>query len=197
MVTWIKRLYLALCLPLLLGSLTLQAQKVAPFTLPDLHGQSVSLAQYSQKKAVVLIFTSANCPWVDKYEDRLKDLYHTYGSRGVGFIAINSNDSRMSPRDAAKVLRSTNPFPFAYLKDEKQTVTRQLGAERTPQVFLLQPREGHFYKVYEGVIDDFPLDASQVNHSYLRDAIEAVLAGEAPAVPKTNAQGCGIRWVNR
>jgi len=195
---WIKNLFLPLFLLSLFFSRSASyGQQVAPFTLPDLSGQSVSLAQYSQKKAVVLIFTSANCPWVDKYESRIQALYQTYSSRGVAFIAINSNDSQMSPRDHTKVLRTSNPFPFAYLKDDQQAVSKRLGAEKTPQVFVLQPRNGSFYQVYEGVIDDFPLDASQVSNHYLKDAIEAVLSSQAPAVPHTSAQGCGIRWANR
>lgn len=195
---WIKNIFLPLCLlPLLLGGSALYSQQVVPFTLPNLSGQPVSLTQYDQKNAVVLIFTSANCPWVDKYESRIKALHQRYSSQGVAFIAINSNDSQVSPRDHTKVLRTSTPFPFAYLKDEKQAVSKRLGAEKTPQVFVLQPRSGSFHKVYEGVIDDFPLDPSQVNNHYLKDAIEAVLSGQLPTVPRTSPQGCGIRWANR
>jgi peroxiredoxin len=195
---WIKTLFLPLCLlPLFLGSSVSYAQQIAPFTLPDLSGQAVSLTQYRDQKAVVLLFTSANCPWVDKYESRIKALHRSYSSRGVAFIAINSNDSQKSPRDGTQVLRTSNPFPFAYLRDEKQAVSKRLGAEKTPQVFVLQPRSGSFYLVYEGVIDDFPLDADQVSNQYLKDAIEAVLSGQTPNVPHTSPQGCGIRWTNR
>jgi peroxiredoxin len=197
MATRINSLHLGLFFSLMLGVMALPAQEVTPFTLPDVSGKPVSLTQFNQKQAVVLVFISANCPFVDHYESRINALYDQYQDKGVAFVAINSNDSAMSPPDATARLAVSVSFPFPYLKDNQQRVTRALGASKNPQVFVLVPGAGRFQQVYQGAIDDFPLDASQAQAHYLRDALDAVLAGRQPAAKEVPAKGCGIRWVNR
>lgn len=197
MAHWIKFLLFGLLCAAWLGQSRLQAQQIASFTLPNLQGQEVSLSDYQQQKAVVLVFLSANCPFVDSYEARIRALYQTYHDQGIAFLAINSNDSMVSPPDGTARLAQSAGLPFPYLKDANQQVTRALGATKNPQVFVLVPQNGHFQLVYQGAIDNFPLDASQAQHHYLRDALQAVHDGHPVPLTKTPAQGCSIRWANR
>jgi hypothetical protein len=89
-------------------------------------------------------------------------------------------------RDRARV----QGFVFDYLYDESQDVARALGAERTPEVFLFDAERR---LVYHGAIDD-SRDDTAVEEQYLRDAIEAVLAGDEPAISETPAVGCTVKW---
>ena len=182
----------------LLGPNPLLAQElkpIQPFSLPDYGERVVHLQDYAQAQAVVLIFTSANCPWVQSYEARIQALHTTYAPQGVAFIAINSNDAKRSHRDQPHLLRVQVDFP--YLRDAEQRIAQQLGASKNPEAFLLvPPAEGAgsaFKMAYRGSIDDHPLDASAVHDAYLQQAIEAVLRGEQPDPQITEPQGCNIR----
>jgi peroxiredoxin len=81
-------------------------------------------------------------------------------------------------------------FNFDYLYDEDQSVARALGSERTPEVFLFD-RDRRL--VYHGAIDD-SRDERAVEQQYLRDALDAVLAGREPAVAETPPTGCSVKW---
>jgi peroxiredoxin len=81
-------------------------------------------------------------------------------------------------------------FNFDYLYDEDQSVARALGSERTPEVFLFD-RDRRL--VYHGAIDDSRDDRSVTRH-YLREALDALLAGDEPPVRDTPAVGCTVKW---
>jgi peroxiredoxin len=81
-------------------------------------------------------------------------------------------------------------FNFDYLYDEDQSLVRALGAERTPEVFVFD-RDRRL--VYHGAIDD-NRDERAVTHEYLRDALDALLAGREPTVRQTPPVGCTVKW---
>jgi hypothetical protein len=81
-------------------------------------------------------------------------------------------------------------WPQPYLHDESQEVARAWGAERTPHAFVL---DGDLTVRYEGAPDADYEDESE-NASWLREALDAVLAGEEPARRRTDAVGCTIKW---
>ena len=178
------------------------------FWLKPLHAQSistvknfsliseedtVSLNSFKNKKAVVVVFTSSHCSWATKYEERLHQLHDSFSGKDVAFLAINSNDASMSERDDATVMRQISPYPFPYMKDENQVVAKLFKATKTPEVFLLQPKNGVFTVMYQGKIDDNPLDPQKAGNHYLFKALQSVLAGEKPATKSTFASGCNIR----
>ncbi len=184
---------------LALGPISLSAQDpviLEGFTLHDTRsGKDVNLAGLKDQKAIVVIFTSSDCAFSLKYQERINQLYEVYQDQPVAFLAINSNDSTLNMGDAPKRMRVQAPYRFPYLKDESQQVADKFDASRNPEAFVLVPLSGgKFQIVYQGQIDDNPLDASLVENHYLKDAIEAVLAGNKPKIPSTDPAGCNIKW---
>ncbi len=177
-------------LALLLVSVAAARAEPIDFKLPNVYGKEVALADFSEQQAVVVAFLGTECPLAKLYGQRLARLAEEYESRGVAFIGIDSNRQDSLTELAAYGRRLEIPFPL--LKDNGAKVADLLGAERTPEVFLLNRQRE---VVYQGRIDDqygvgYVRDQPEVND--LRDAIDAVLAGKIVATAKTLAPGCVI-----
>jgi peroxiredoxin len=163
------------------------------FSLPTAAGGTADLAALADREAVVVVFSCNHCPYVRAWEDRLNDVARDYAPRGVAVVAVNANDATTHPGDAfpEMVARAREMgFVFDYAHDESQQVARAYGAERTPEVFLLD-RDRRV--AYHGAIDD-SVEPGGVRTRYLRDALDAVLAGQAPPVADTPAVGCTVKW---
>ena len=163
------------------------------FDLPGVDGQRHSLDSYAGAEALALVQSCNHCPYVQAWEDRLSTIARDYEERGVRVVAVNSNDAEHYPEDSFEEMRAraaARGFAFDYLYDEPQAVARELGAERTPEVFVYD-RDRRL--VYHGAIDD-SRDETAVSQQYLRDALDAVLGGEDPAVSETPAVGCTVKW---
>lgn len=163
------------------------------FALPGVDGREHALDDYADAHALALVQSCNHCPYVQAWEPRMIALQREYGGRGFELVAINSNDARAYPEDSFDEMRKRAErigFNFDYLYDEEQTVARALGAERTPEVFLFDSERR---LVYHGAIDD-SRDEGAVSRHYLRDAIEALLAGEDPPVTDTPPVGCSVKW---
>jgi peroxiredoxin/mono/diheme cytochrome c family protein len=160
------------------------------FSLKDVAGRQVALADFKDKKAVVIVFTGTECPVSNYYMLRLKELHEKYAPRGVQLLAVNSN-----PQDGAEEIAGhakQHGLAFPVLKDADQKVADLLQAERTPEVILLDSRRAVCYR---GRIDD------QYGVGYRRpaptrrdlvEALEEVLAGKPVSVARTPAAGCLI-----
>ena len=163
------------------------------FTLPGVDGRDHSLDDYRDAQALVLVQSCNHCPYVQAWEGRLIAIQQEYGDRGVRIVAISSNDVSSHPEDSfeqMEVRASEQGFNFDYLYDESQDVARALGSERTPEVFVF---DGERRLAYHGAIDD-SRDETAVTGNYLRDALDAVLAGEVPTVADTPPVGCTVKW---
>jgi peroxiredoxin len=163
------------------------------FELPTVAGGRVSLEGLADRDAVVVVFSCNHCPYVRAWEDRLNDVAREYAGRGVHVVAVNANDAGSHPADAfpRMVERAREKgFVFDYAHDESQEVARAYGAERTPEVFVL---DGDRHVAYHGAIDDSP-EPDRVRRAYLREALEAVLSSDLPTTPDTPAVGCTIKW---
>ena len=174
---------------------TLQLNQIAPdFDLPGVDGKQYSLASFSAAKLLVVAFTCNHCPYVIGCEDRMNRFFADYSGRGVGMVAINSNETEGHPTDSFEhmVKRAKDKaFGFAYLRDETQEVALAYGALRTPHFYLFdQERKLR----YTGRMDDNPRNAGQEKTHELRDAVEALLAGKEPVVVVTNPIGCNVKW---
>jgi peroxiredoxin len=174
--------------------MTLTLGTEAPiFDLPGVDGRNHTLEEYADAPALALVQSCNHCPYVQAWEGRMIELQREYGPRGFRLVAVNSNDAEAYPEDSFDEMRSRaerEGFNFDYLYDEDQSVARALAAERTPEVFLFD----HDRKlVYHGAIDD-SRDDRAVSVRYLRDALEALLAGEDPPVTETPAVGCTVKW---
>ena len=132
--------------------------------------------------------------FVRAWEDRMIKIQSDYAAKGVQFIAINANDAQKYPDDSFPKMKeraSEKGFNFPYLYDETQEIARAYGAERTPEVFLFD-KNGTLR--YHGAIDDNYDDPSAVQSQYLREALDAVLADQAPPTAQTPPVGCTIKW---
>lgn len=170
-------------------------QKAPDFSLPGVDGQTHSLADLlSHNQAVAVIFSCNHCPYVRAWEDRMIAIQSDYAARGVVLAAINANDTAKYPEDDFDHMQrraASEGFNFLYLRDDSQEVARAYGGTHTPHVFLLD-RAGVVR--YMGAIDDNYEDAAAVEQDYLRDALDAIIAGQTPAVTTTKAVGCTIKW---
>ena len=151
------------------------------------------LSEYQDAKAVAVVFTCNHCPVAQAYQDRLIALQKEYQPKGLQLVAINVNNNEADKLDKMKERAATKGYNFPYLYDASQKSAVNYGASVTPHVFLL---DADRKVVYMGAIDD-NMNASQTKRHYLRDAVEAVLAGKAPAVTETRQVGCGIEYERR
>jgi len=156
--------------------------------LPGTDGEQHSTADLKQSKAIAVVFTCNKCPVAVAYEDRLIALANDYQDKGVAVVAINVN--KTENLDEMKTRAEEKEFPFAYIFDDSQQIAKDYGATNTPHVFLV----GKDSKIaYMGAIDDNQ-KTDKVTENWLRDAIDAVLAGNAPEKPETRQFGCSIKW---
>lgn len=163
------------------------------FELPAAGGGIESLAG-GEALATVVYWTCNHCPYALAWHERMLEADRDYADRGVRFLAINSNDAERYPADSmeamAERVREEGGWPHPYLHDASQRVAREWGAEKTPHVFVL---DSGLHLRYRGAPDADYEDASQ-DASYVRDALDAVLAGGEPELTETAAVGCGVKW---
>jgi peroxiredoxin len=163
------------------------------FDLPGVDGQNHTLDSYADTDVLVLVQSCNHCPYVQAWEGRLSAIASDYADRGVRVVAVNSNDADSHPEDSFDEMQKRSReqgFTFDYLYDEPQVVAQALGAERTPEVFVYD-RDRRLR--YHGAIDD-SRDETGVSQQYLRDALDAVLGGNDPAVAETPPVGCTVKW---
>lgn len=168
----------------------------ADFSLKNIDGTMVSLSDFGNAKGFIVIFTCNTCPYAQAYEDRIIALDAKYKPQGVPVIAINPNDPSAKPGDSFAKMKeraAEKGFTFPYLLDEGQKVYPQYGATRTPHVFLLEKTASGNMVKYIGAIDDNYQDASQVDETFVENAVDAMLAGNEINPKTTKAIGCGIK----
>jgi thiol-disulfide isomerase/thioredoxin len=187
---------------------TLAIGSAAPdFDLPGVDGKNRKLADFGDAKVLVVVFTCNHCPTAQAYEDRLIRLHDDYVGKGVAVVAINPNDSLAVRLDELgysdlgdtleemKVRAEQKKFPFPYLDDGRtQAVARAYGAVATPHVFVF---DGDRKLRYQGRVDDSETKPDRVKRHDARNAIDALLAGKAPPVEKTNVFGCSTKWADK
>lgn len=167
------------------------------FSLKNVKGDMVSLANISDAKGFIVVFGCNTCPVVKKYDQRIIDLNEEFSAKGYPVVMINSNDKTVSPGDSyeeMKKVAANKGYRFEYLYDESQDVAREYGATNTPHVYVLS-KDGNNLKVeYVGAIDNNADDASMADKHYVEDAVNALLKGSQVPVAGTKAIGCSIKW---
>ncbi|MDJ1467704.1 thioredoxin family protein [Xanthocytophaga flava] len=172
--------------------------KIENFTLINaINHNSISLSDYKNEKAIVLIFTSNYCPFAKLYEERIQNLISQYQGKGAQFLLINSNTSLDhlddSIEEMAKWAKEKNAV-VPYLADKEQKVALQFKATKNPEVFVLQNTgEGNFILKYRGAIDDNPQVAQEATAFYLRDAITAAVNRKNLSYAEKRPVGCAIQ----
>lgn len=175
--------------------------KAPDFVLPDVvTGETVSLHDFANKKALLVIFLCAHCPYVIHVKPELARIGHDYREEGLAIVAITANDVAEYPEDApeptARFAREAG-FNFPVCYDESQEVAKAYSAACTPDFFLFGPDRTLLYR---GQLDDSRPNrknkpgAGELNGADLRAAIDAVLNGEPVAVEQKASIGCNIKW---
>ena len=159
------------------------------------NGSTQRLADLGGPNGLVLIFWSNNCPWVDKYEDRLRSTVAEFSGQGFGFVLVNSNDPVAFPEESIDGIRdraASRNYGVPYLLDEGSALANALGVTRTPHVYVF---DGSRALIYSGTLDDSPGDPGNVKEAYLNDVLAAVGAGGRAPVTRTTAFGCRLKPV--
>ncbi len=166
------------------------------FSLKNIDDTMVSLADYSEAKGFIVVFTCNMCPYSVANEDRIIALDKKYKKKGFPVIAINPNDPEVSKGDsfeAMKVRAKEKSFTFPYLFDEGQEVYPKYGATKTPHVYILNKKKGKLIVEYIGAIDDSSRNENNVKERFVENAVDALLKGEKPTKTDTRAIGCSIK----
>jgi peroxiredoxin len=157
-------------------------------------GKNYSLSSFSDKKILVVVFSCNHCPYVQAYEDRIIGFQRDYTGKGVQFVAINSNETAHYPEDNYDEMvkrAAARGFNFPYLRDDDQSAATAYGATHTPEFYVFDDKRKLRYR---GKFDDNYQNPSAVKSSYLRAAIDSLLAGKEVSEPETYSIGCTIKW---
>ncbi len=166
------------------------------FSLKNVDGKKVSLADYKNAKGFIVVFTCNHCPYAIAYEDRLIQLDKQFKSKGYPVIAINPNNPEKQPKDSYELMQvraKEKGFTFPYLFDEGQKIYPQYGATKTPHVYILEKNTKGLEVKYIGAIDDNYEDAKAVKVKFVEEAVNALLKGKEIKTKTTKAIGCTIK----
>ena len=165
------------------------------FSLTNIDGRTLSFADVSGKSGTVLMFICNHCPFVKHVADELAAIGHEYMPKGVGMVAINSNDVAAHPADSPEQMiheSEQRGYSFPYLFDETQEVAKTYGAACTPDFYLF---DGNHKLVYRGQLDGSRPDSGvPVTGEDLRQAIDALLESRPLPQPQHPSIGCNIKW---
>jgi len=164
-----------------------------PAHAPNGEEASLTLADLKED-VVVVVFLANHCPVVRACDDRIIEFTNDYKDKGVRVVGLCVNDIEEDKLPAIKKHMADKKINYTYGYDESQAVGRAYGAVVTPSFFVLDKDR---VIRYMGLMDDNTMDEAKVSKQYLRDAVDAVLAGETPAVEETRPTGCGIGYVKK
>jgi peroxiredoxin len=164
------------------------------FELSDQHGVMHKLSEYEDKELLVVYVHGSGCPIARLSVPTYLAVKEDYADKNVEFLMLNA----FIQDDIPRIKKEADDFKitFPILKDADQSVAKSLGVERTAEVFIIDPRtrEVHF----RGPIDDmlgYETQRVNANHTYLRDALDTVLAGgkvKMDDIP--DAKGCLVGY---
>lgn len=165
------------------------------FSLPDTEGNIVSLSDFEQAPALLVVFMCNHCPFVKHILESFVELAKEYQRKGVAIVAISSNDANGFPEDSPEMMAQKAKeagFTFPFLYDETQEVAKAYQATCTPDFFLYNKERK---LVYRGQMDDSrPGNNVPITGSDLKTALEAVLKGKKVPAKQKPSMGCNIKW---
>lgn len=187
------------------STVTLNLGASAPgFSLPSTEGDLVGLEDFAQARLLVVLFICNHCPYVIHIAPTLARLAARYRERGVGFVAINSNDTEAYPADSfelMKVEKEKRGYTFPYLYDESQQVAKAYDAACTPDIYVFDSERklayhGQFdssrpYRISSGNYDSSRTPATGED---LASALDRLLAGQPAPETQYPCMGCNIKW---
>ena len=167
------------------------------FSLPDtVSGKSKTFADVAGEKGTLVMFICNHCPYVIHIAREIAGVAAEYDPKGIGFVAISSNDVSERPEDGPEAMAEfaeANNFIFPYLYDESQDVAKAYNAVCTPDFFLFDAKGRCAYR---GQFDGSrPKNGEPVTGADLRASLDAVLEGDPiPEEAQVPSQGCSIKW---
>jgi len=170
--------------------------KAPEFLLPDtISGKMIDFKSIKGEKGTLVMFICNHCPYVLHVIEELILIGNDYKSKGIGFVAINSNDVENYPEDSPELMKKfalDNKFPFPYLFDESQETAKAYQASCTPDYNLFDANDKC---VYRGQLDDArPKTDAPNDGKHLRAALNAVVEGKKPSEYQIASSGCNIKW---
>jgi peroxiredoxin len=169
------------------------AQTLSSFSLKNVMDNStVTLSDFTSKPGLVIVFTSVACPFDGYYTNRLKQLHSAYADK-LPILLVNAYTESPEGEEWMTKAASASGLTLPYLADKEQLLMAQLSAQRSPEAFVLKNTNNQFSVVYHGAIDDNAQVETGVKISYLKDAMDALLAGKTPANTTSRPVGCYIR----
>ena len=159
--------------------------------LQGVDGKSYGLSDFKDKDVLVIVFTCNHCPVAQAYVDRFDQFVKDYGDKRVGFLAVSVSRDAADTLEQMKEMAAAEGIKWNYAHDGSQQVGKRYGAVTTPQVFVLDKQRR---VAYTGAWDDEWKSADAVNRTYVRDAVDALLAGTQPKVAETLQVGCAIAY---
>jgi peroxiredoxin len=159
------------------------------FLLRDLDGYPHTLEHY-HGRITILNFWSAECVWSRRADEEMAEMMGDW-KEGINWISIapNANESQ----ELLKAAAAERKLPLV-LHDEDRSVTDLYGAQMTPHLFVLD-KQGLVR--YQGAFDDRTFRQKTATRNYLKEAVEALLAGETPPLEHAPAYGCTIVYYDQ
>jgi peroxiredoxin len=155
----------------------------------------VSLQDFKGKNGTVIMFICNHCPFVIHVNSMLVEIANMYTRKGIGFIAISSNDVVNYPQDGPELMKAhvkANNYPFPYLYDETQNVAKDYDAACTPDIYVF---DSDLKLVYRGQLDDSrPGNGIPVTGKDLKHALDCLLEGKENTALQKPSIGCNIKW---
>ncbi len=169
--------------------------KAPDFTLPNVDGSTVSLSDFTDAPALLVVFMCNHCPFVIHLADDLAALAKEYQAKGAAVVGISANDVATHPDDSPEKMveeAKARGYTFPYLYDETQATAKAYHAACTPDFFVF---DGEQRLAYRGQMDSSRPDSdTPITGEDLREALDAVLAGNAPSDDQQPSIGCNIKW---
>jgi len=172
-----------------------QGTQAPDFTLKDTDGGMKSLADFIDKKGVLIAFTCNHCPYAKAAWPLLIQL-HDYYKNSIHFVGINPNDAETYPDDSYDAMKEKKKewrIPFPYLYDESQEAAHAYNAQCTPDLYLFNT-DSTAKLYYHGRINDNWQHPDMVKEHNLKDALESLINGEAAPNNQPPSMGCSIKW---
>jgi peroxiredoxin len=169
--------------------------KAPAFSLPNVDGSTVSLADFGGAKALLVVFMCNHCPYVIHVAPELAKLAAEYQAKGVAVVGINANDAAHHPADSPEQMVhevENRGYTFPYLYDESQEVAKAYHAACTPDFYVFDQDQK---LVYRGQMDaSRPNSGVPLTGQDLRAALDDVLAGKTAPASQKPSIGCNIKW---
>jgi thioredoxin-related protein len=199
-----KKILSGLTFAALLGSLAFTVASTEPITIgadlpkadvkmQDVSGKMISIKDAAKANGVLVMFSCNTCPYVLKNQDRTVEIAAYALQKDLGVIVLNSNEAYRTKDDsfdAMKAYAKDQKYNWSYVVDKNHEIADAFGANRTPEVFMF---DKNMKLVYHGAIDDNPSDATAVNRSHLKMAINELTEGKEIAVKESKSVGCTIK----